>query len=80
VYKDFGSLVNLSRFGTVGNLMGNLQGKQVGSITIEGWMARMAYLSLYKMHQQALHGLTWVALSTFAAWLTRSGQPRLKLH
>jgi NADH dehydrogenase len=80
VYKDYGSLVNLSRFGTVGNLMGNLMGRQAGSITLEGWLARMAYLMLYKIHQQALHGFGWVVLSTVANWLTRTGKPQLKLH
>ena len=33
--------------------MGNL----FKSITIEGLLARLAYLSLYKKHQVALHGL-----------------------
>jgi NADH dehydrogenase len=80
VYKDYGSLVNLSRFGTVGTLMGNLMGKQAGNIMIEGWLARMAYLSLYKMHLWALHGPGWVVLSTIGNWLTSAGRPQLKLH
>jgi NADH dehydrogenase len=80
VYKDYGSLVALSRFGTVGNLMGNLGGREAGSITLEGWLARMAYLMLYKMHQQAVHGFTWVVMSTLANWLIRAGKPQLKLH
>ncbi len=80
IYKDYGSLVNLSRFGTVGSLMGNLMGRQAGTIMIEGWLARMAYLMLYKMHLWALHGPGWVVLSTLGNWLTRSGKPQLKLH
>lgn len=80
VYKDYGSLINLSRFGTVGNLMGNLMGRHAGSLMIEGWLARMAYLMLYKMHQKALHGSAWVMLSTLANLLTRAGKPQLKLH
>jgi NADH dehydrogenase len=80
VYKDFGSLVNLSRFGTVGTLMGNLMGRQAANITIEGWLARLAYLSLYKMHLWALHGPGWVVLSTVGNWLTRAGRPQMKLH
>ena len=40
---------------TVGNLMGGLIG---GSLLIEGWFARMMYLSLYKMHELALHGFS----------------------
>ncbi len=80
VYKDYGSLVNLSRFETVGTLMGNLRGKQAGNVMIEGWLARMAYLMLYKMHLWALHGTGWVVVSTIGHWLIRSGKPQLKLH
>jgi len=52
VYKDHGSLVSLS-YSSVGNLMGNL----LGSVMIEGKLACLTYLSLYKKHQLALHGL-----------------------
>lgn len=78
-YKDYGSLINLSRYSAVGNLMGNLMGKP-GSMMIEGMMARMAYLSLYKMHQRAVHGSVRVALNTLANLLTGRSKPRLKLH
>ncbi len=37
VYKDHGSLVSLSRFSTVGSLMGNLMR---GSMMVEGRIAR----------------------------------------
>ena len=47
-YQDFGSLVSLGEYSTVGNLMGGLIG---GSLTIQGYFARMMYLSLYKMHE-----------------------------
>ena len=57
VYKDYGSLISLSS-STIGNLMGNL----FKSVTIEGRIARLAYLSLYKKHQIALHGLGAVTL------------------
>ena len=57
VYKDYGSLISLSS-STIGNLMGNL----FKSVTIEGRLARLAYLSLYKKHQIALHGLGAVTL------------------
>lgn len=79
-YKDYGSLINLSKHTTVGNLMGNLMGRRKGTVMIEGWMARMAYRSLYKMHQWALHGPLRVMLITAADLLTRPGKPRLKLH
>ncbi|EDY85976.1 NADH dehydrogenase ii [gamma proteobacterium HTCC5015] len=79
VYSDKGSLVNLSRYSTVGNLMGNLFSKST-EVKIEGLMARFAYMSLYKMHQQALHGFTWVVLMTLANLITKGIKPRLKLH
>jgi NADH dehydrogenase len=74
-YKDYGSLISLSS-GTVGNLMGNL----FRSITIEGRLARLAYLSLYQKHQSALHGLGWVTLRALANLLQRRTRPQLKLH
>ena len=42
-YRDFGSLVSLGDYSTVGNLM--------GGVWIEGLFARLMYLSLYKMHE-----------------------------
>lgn len=54
VYKDHGSLVSLSRFSTVGSLMGNLT---KGSMMVEGRIARVVYISLYRMHLMALHGV-----------------------
>ncbi|WP_448581580.1 NAD(P)/FAD-dependent oxidoreductase, partial [Thermaurantiacus sp.] len=60
VYRDRGSLVSLSRFSTVGSLMGNLVG---GRMAVEGRLARLMYLSLYRMHLLAIHGwLKGVAL------------------
>ena len=79
-YVDYGSLVNMSRYSTVGNLMGNLAGKISGNVMIEGVIARMVYISLYKMHQLALHGFFRVTLITIANILTRKARPRMKLH
>ena len=53
VYRDFGSLVSLGKYSTVGNLMGFVIGR---SMFIEGHFARLMYRSLYKMHEAALHG------------------------
>lgn len=41
-YHDYGSLVSLSRYSAVGNLM--------GSVKVEGWLARVLYISLHRMH------------------------------
>ena len=76
-YRDFGSLVSLGHFSTVGNLMGGLVGK---NLWIEGWFARMMYLSLYKMHELALHGFWKVALDTVARMITRRTEANVKLH
>ena len=76
-YRDFGNLVNLSDYTTVGNLSGVL-GKS--SVYLEGVFARLMYRSLYKMHQQALHGTSKTALDTVANMITRRTEPRIKLH
>ena len=76
-YRDFGSLVSLGEYSTVGNLMGKLVG---GNLFIEGWWAGLMYRSLYKMHQLALHGPAKVALDTLARVLTRRTEPVVKLH
>ena len=76
-YTDRGSLISLSRFGTVGSLMGNLIG---GSMMIEGRIARLAYISLYRMHQVALHGWVKMLVISAVARINRIVRPRLKLH
>jgi len=79
-YVDYGSLINMSRYSTVGSLMGNLAGKISGNIMIEGIVARLVYNSLYKMHQLALYGPLRVFLTTIADMITRKAKPRMKLH
>jgi NADH dehydrogenase len=76
-YRDFGSLVALGHYSTVGSLMGRLIGR---SLFIEGYIARLMYRSLYKMHQLALHGVTKVSLDTLARVITRRTEPHVKLH
>jgi NADH dehydrogenase len=75
-YRDYGSLISLSTFSAVGNLMGNL----TGSVMLEGWLARMFYVSLYRMHQIALYGVTRTLLMMLGDRIGRSTEPRLKLH
>lgn len=76
-YKDHGSLVSLARYSTLGNLMGNLTS---GSLFIEGRIARTVYISLYRMHQIAVHGMWKTAMLMFAGRVNRWLAPRLKLH
>ncbi|MFK8028095.1 MAG: NAD(P)/FAD-dependent oxidoreductase [Gammaproteobacteria bacterium] len=79
-YIDYGSLINLSNYTTVGNMMGNLLGKSAGSVMIEGILARFVYISLYKMHQLAILGFVRVTLTTIANIITQKTKPRMKLH
>ncbi|MEM7026999.1 MAG: NAD(P)/FAD-dependent oxidoreductase [Pseudomonadota bacterium] len=79
-YIDYGSLINLSRYSTVGNMMGNLLGKKAGSLMIEGLLARLIYVSLYLMHQITVKGYVRVFLLTFANIMTRKSKTRMKLH
>jgi NADH dehydrogenase len=76
-YKDFGSLVSLGEYSTVGSMMGGLIG---GSLMVEGLFAKMMYLSLYKMHELALHGWVKVTLDTLARLIVRRTEPHVKLH
>ncbi|MCJ2032687.1 NAD(P)/FAD-dependent oxidoreductase [Methylobacterium sp. J-068] len=76
-YRDFGSLVSLGEYSTVGNLMGFIKGK---NMFIAGLFARMMYRSLYKMHEQALHGTVKTTLDAVARALTRRTESRVKLH
>ncbi|NCZ60229.1 MAG: NAD(P)/FAD-dependent oxidoreductase, partial [Betaproteobacteria bacterium] len=76
-YRDFGSLVSLGEYSTVGHLMGNFVG---GNMWLEGLFARWMYLSLYKMHEIALHGAAKTALATLGRMITARTEPRVKLH
>ena len=76
-YKDFGSLVSLGHYSTVGSLMGFIIG---GSFFIEGLFARLMYRSLYKMHEMALHGPFKVFMDTLSRMITRRTEPVVKLH
>ncbi len=77
IYKDHGSLVSLSRFSTVGSVMGNLT---KGSMMVEGRLARVVYISLYRLHQVALHGVFKTGLMMVVGRINRVLRPSLKLH
>lgn len=76
-YHDFGSLVSLGQYSTVGSLMGFISGK---SMWVEGLFAKLMYRMLYKMHLTALHGYSKVILDTIARTITRRTEPPIKLH
>ncbi len=75
-YYDYGSLISLSKHTAIGNLMGRL----MGSIWLEGKLARLFYISLYKLHQVTLFGFWRTSLLSLANMLSQRVKPRLKLH
>lgn len=77
VYYDKGSLVSLSSYSTVGSLMGNLT---KGPMMIEGRLARLVYVSLYRLHQIALHGYWRTFFMNMAGHINKVIKPKLKLH
>jgi NADH dehydrogenase len=76
-YRDFGSLVSLGGYQSVGTLMGFISG---GQLRIEGWLAKLFYISLYRLHVWALFGFWRMALDTLAHMIRRQTDPRVKLH
>jgi NADH dehydrogenase len=76
-YRDFGSLVSLGKWSTVGNLMGFLSGR---GIFVEGLFARLMYRSLRLMHEQALGGTRRALLATIARAFAHRVDPPVKLH
>jgi len=76
VYRDYGSLVSLGKYTTVGNLMGNL----MGSVSVGGFVARLFYLSLYKMHQVSVYGYFRTAMLMMSNLFRRRAKAHIKLH
>ena len=76
-YRDFGSLVSLGSYETVGTLMGFIGG---GTLRVEGLLAKLFYLSLYRLHIWALHGFWRMALDTLARMIRSQTDPKVKLH
>ena len=76
-YRDFGSLVSLGHYDTIGQLMGFISSEK---FRVEGWLAKMFYVSLYRQHIWALHGFWRMALDTLARLIRRQVEPKVKLH
>ena len=75
-YRDYGSLVSLSEYSAVGNVMGGL----IRTVSLEGWMARVFYVSLYRMHQVVLYGVFRTGLIMLSDRIGQRTHPRMKLH
>ena len=76
-YRDFGSLVSLGHYDTIGQLMGFVSSEK---FRVEGWLAKLFYISLYRQHIWALHGFWRMALDTLARMIRRQTEPKVKLH
>jgi NADH dehydrogenase len=77
VYKDHGSLVSLGTQTSVGSLMGRLFRP---SWFVEGFLARMMYVSLHLMHHQAVLGTLRTGALAMARFLVKRTRPMVKLH
>ena len=54
--------------------------KTMYAVFLEGWLARQAYASLYRMHQLSIHGAPKTGLAWLVDKLNRYLKPRMKLH
>ncbi len=76
-YRDYGSLVSFGHTTTVGTLMGSLKGL---TWFVEGFLARMMYVSLHLMHHQAVLGTVRAGVLALARFLIKRSTPLVKLH
>jgi len=76
-YRDFGSLVSLGHYDTIGQLMGFVASEK---FRVEGYLAKLFYISLYRQHLWALHGFWRMALDTLARMIRSQVEPKVKLH
>jgi NADH dehydrogenase len=79
-YTDYGSLVSMGSTTSVGSLMGALRGLSWFSWFVEGFFARMMYLSLHLLHHRAVLGTVRTGLLALARFLIRRTTPLVKLH
>jgi NADH dehydrogenase len=77
VYRDYGSLVSFGQSTSVGSLMGSLRGF---NWFVEGFFARMMYVSLHLLHHQAVLGTVRTGVLALARFLIKRSTPLVKLH
>jgi NADH dehydrogenase len=73
-YRDFGSLVSLGKWSTVGSRMGFLFGR---CIFVEGLFARVMYRSQRILHERALGGTAHTLLSLLTRALVNRAGPHV---
>ena len=76
-YVDYGSLVSVGHRSSVGSLMGSLTGL---NLFVDGFFARMMYVSLHLMHHAAVLGALKTGVLALARFLIRRSSPLVKLH
>jgi NADH:ubiquinone reductase (H+-translocating) len=77
LYRDFGSLVAIGKWRTVGNLTGAPTGP---TLFVEGVFAGLIYRALRFMHERALNGTARAILGVMGRTAARRNGPQLKLH
>lgn len=77
VYRDYGSLVSFGQTTSVGSLMGSLKGL---SWFVDGFVARLMYVSLHLMHHKAVLGTVRTGVLAVARFLIKRTTPLVKLH
>lgn len=76
-YRDYGSLVSFGQTTSVGSLMGSLKGL---SWFVEGFVARLMYVSLHLLHHKAVLGTVRTGVLAMARYLIKRTTPLVKLH
>lgn len=71
-FSEKGALVSLSEHKAVGELLGH--------VNVQGALAKMMYVSLYRLHLATIHGYTYTGALTIKDILTKNFGPKIKLH
>ncbi|MFT8229771.1 MAG: NAD(P)/FAD-dependent oxidoreductase [Enterobacterales bacterium] len=75
-YTNKGSLVSLSKFNTIGIVVINIIKK---SVFLQGFIARIIYLSLYRSNQISLHGIIKTFGYIITDWINKLIKPKIKI-
>lgn len=76
-YRDFGSLISLGKYSTVGSLMASFSSK---GMFFEGIFARLMYVALYKIHEYVLFGFRKTLILNIGRVFSSQTSNRIKLH
>jgi NADH dehydrogenase len=55
-------------------------GELLGDVSVQGFIAKTMYVSLYRLHQANIHGYTQAGMLTMKDFLTRRVRPKIKLY